>query len=755
VVTWSKNNATANVADAARSGKITATVERNGKKATKEAITTQNSEAISSYGAWTFNVTANTSNIAAKGGSVTFTISRPTRTITYDTGDTQTETATAGTFALTRSNSSFTLSTTSISMTSSSLPTFTLSVGATGAAAVAAISSTVTAAFTALNPTSGTKTAIKTSGAITRSASTLMYDEYKFSTFSVAKSSFTAAAGTTTLSMEVQKRSIYTGYQDSGWSPITPASGTLSVTAGTGGSVGTITYGKTSTCTINVAKYTNTSADRTISISGNYNSGDATSSINLSQTKDVIDSYSNPVVVFNNYGSKNAASGTVSISSTPTYSQIATYVSGDTKTITSGGSIKYSGSATGATVNTSTGAVTWTANTDTYNSRSVTVTATVTLNDKSGSDTATSTQNKDVIDICGRPTILIGNGLTAKGGSATVTSSVTNRWVSGTDRAGEVSLAITSNGNNRFSLSGTTVSHSNMTTNNVTDTVTVTATNKGDSTKSASASKSITNNYKESGGIKTYGTVTKGSITNTTIPASGTTTNYTATAGNGTQSYSKTAVIRTFDSESTLIVTEASSGNETIPPSHSSISATALSRGTTPSDTTTVKSQVVTWESKDGNTSKNVTGTMYIYQAANSITYGTPTIGSFSYSNVGPTNVSKTVSPSISSSVINTWTSGSEVPGTVNLSYEETTASSYATVNTSSGVVTWDANGGVTSDRSVGITVTAKNADDVSKVVTKAATSKCLKDSVKSDWTIVSYGTPIITYTNTTLTPAA
>ena len=32
-----------------------------------------------------------------------------------------------------------------------------------------------------------------------------------------------------------------------------------------------------------------------------------------------------------------------------------------------------------------------------------------------------------------------------------------------------------------------------------------------------------------------YGNVTKGTITNATIPASGTTSNYTATAGNGSQ----------------------------------------------------------------------------------------------------------------------------------------------------------------------------------------------------------------------------
>ena len=242
-------------------------------------------------------------------------------------------------------------------MTSSSLPTFTLSVGATGAAAVSAISSTVTAAFTASSPTTGTTTKSVTSGSITRAASAFISDHYQFITFSVGTSSFNAAANSTTLSMVVQKRSKYTGDQYTSWATITPASGTLSVSAGTGGSVGTITYGSTSTCTISIAANKNGAA-RTISVSGNYNSGAATSSLNISQAKDAISSYNNPTVTFNNYGSKNAAAGTIGISATPTYTQTATYISGHTSNITSGGSISYSGSATGATVNTSNGTVT-------------------------------------------------------------------------------------------------------------------------------------------------------------------------------------------------------------------------------------------------------------------------------------------------------------------------------------------------------------------------------------------------------------
>ncbi|MBO7211663.1 MAG: hypothetical protein J6V44_11765 [Methanobrevibacter sp.] len=98
-------------------------------------------------------------------------------------------------------------------MTSSSLPTFTLSVGATGAAAVAAISSTVTAAFTASSPTTGTTTKSVTSGSVTRAKSEHISTNYRINGFSVGTSSFNAAGGTTTLSITTQRQYVYTGDQ--------------------------------------------------------------------------------------------------------------------------------------------------------------------------------------------------------------------------------------------------------------------------------------------------------------------------------------------------------------------------------------------------------------------------------------------------------------------------------------------------------------------------------------------------------------
>lgn len=156
---------------------------------------------------------------------------------------------------------------------------------------VSAISSTVTAAFTATNPTTGTTTASKTTDSITRQASALTNTAYRISSFTVGTSTFNAAANSTTLSIKVQRQYTFTDSQVGNWTDYTPSSG-LTITCGTGASAGTITYGATSTCTISIAP--NTGSARTISVSGSY-SGGGSGSVTLSQGADEIIStaYSN------------------------------------------------------------------------------------------------------------------------------------------------------------------------------------------------------------------------------------------------------------------------------------------------------------------------------------------------------------------------------------------------------------------------------------------------------------------------------
>lgn len=250
----------------------------------------------------------------------------------------------------------------------------------------------------------------------------------------------------------------------------------------------------------------------------------------------------------------------------------------------------------------------------------------------------------------GTPTISIGSGLTAAGGSATISASVTNTetynalYSSGATGpnqtrsvGGSLSISMTVNGNNRFSLSGNTITHSNMGTDITKDIVTVKAVNDGDSSKSATASTKIANlriPRSTSGGVYTYGSVTAGTITHGMIPASGGSAR--ATAGNGTQSWNKSETITTYKYLSGAtedVVTEnASSGINEVVPSVAYIEATASSKGTTISSQTTVKSQYVSWDGDNAFTS----GTMYINQEANFViddhyddhlsSYGTPEI---------------------------------------------------------------------------------------------------------------------------------
>lgn len=233
----------------------------------------------------------------------------------------------------------------------------------------------------------------------------------------------------------------------------------------------------------------------------------------------------------------------------------------------------------------------------------------------------------------GTPTVSIGSGLTAAGGSATVSTSVTNTetynalYSSGATGpnqtrsvGGSLSISMTVNGHSRFSLSGNTITHSSMGTNITIDTVTIKAVNDGDSSKSATASTNTVNiriGSSTSGGVYTYGSITAGTITNATIPASGGSAR--ATAGNGTQSWNKSETITTYTYLSGAtedVVTEnASSGINEVEPTVAYIKATASSKGTTISSQTIVKSQNFGWYAND----ESASGTMYIYQAANKI----------------------------------------------------------------------------------------------------------------------------------------
>lgn len=373
----------------------------------------------------------------------------------------------------------------------------------------------------------------------------------------------------------------------------------------------------------------------------------------------------------------------------------------------SGGSVKtgnvtysqtygWNGATTGAGVITEGEAyIYWTGGVDNIPSLGTTVKSrtkvgvlgvTVNINGKSGNANAdiyqaenkvTNSNYNPRITAYGTPTISIGSGLTAAGGSVTVSASVTNTetynalYSSGAigpnktrSVGGSLSISMTANGNSRFSLSGNKITHSSMGTNETTDTVTIKAVNNRDSSKSATASKSIVNSKtvkSTSGGVYTYGNITAGTITNATIPASG--GSATATAGNGSQTWNKSATITTYEYTSGAtkdVITEAaSSGTNNVVPNVASIIATASSKGTIVSAQTTVKSQAVTWSANG----KSASGTIYIYQAANKIesyNYGSWNIAiSANPTTIAASGGTSTITASCTRTKIPVYTSGS------------------------------------------------------------------------------------------------
>ena len=398
-----------------------------------------------------------------------------------------------------------------------------------------------------------------------------------------------------------------------------------------------------------------------------------------------------------------------------TYNQAAGYYTYANPVVTltcndvpaSGGSVKtgnvtysqtygWNGATTGAGVITEGEAyISWTGGVDNIPSLGTTVKSrtkvgvlgvTVYINGKSGNANAdiyqaenkvTNSNYNPRITAYGTPTVSIGSGLTAAGGSAKVSASVTNTetynalYSSGAigpnqtrSVGGSLSISMTVNGNSRFSLSGNTITHSSMGTNETTDTITIKAVNDGDSSKSATASKSITNSKTVksiSGGVYKYGDVIAGTITNGIIPASG--GSATAKAGNGTQSWNKSATITTYEYTSGAtkdVTTEAaSSGTANVVPNVASITATASSKGTTVSSQTTVKSQAVTWSANG----KSASGTMYIYQEANAIksyNYGSWNISiSANPTSLPATGGTSTITSSCTRSKTPVYTSGS------------------------------------------------------------------------------------------------
>ena len=198
------------------------------------------------------------------------------------------------------------------------------------------------------------------------------------------------------------------------------------------------------------------------------------------------------------------ASGGTSSTNVTNMSQTISYTSGSTRagTVTYSKTSEITVSSLGTTVKarTKVGQVTVT-----YTGEGG-ATANKTVDIYQAENKVTNSNYNPRITAYGTPTISIGSGLTAAGGSATVSASVTNTetynalYSSGATGpnqtrsvGGSLSISMTANGNSRFSLSGNTITHSSMGTNITTDTAKFRCYNENDKTKYVDDSISVSN----------------------------------------------------------------------------------------------------------------------------------------------------------------------------------------------------------------------------------------------------------------------
>ena len=198
------------------------------------------------------------------------------------------------------------------------------------------------------------------------------------------------------------------------------------------------------------------------------------------------------------------ASGGTSSTSISNMSQTISYTSGSTRagTVTYSKTSEITVSSLGTTVKarTKVGQVTVT-----YTGEGG-ATANKTVDIYQAENKVTNSNYNSRITAYGIPTISIGSGLTAAGGSATISASVTNTetynalYSSGATGpnqtrsvGGSLSISMTANGNSRFSLSGNTITHSSMGTNITTDTAKFRCYNESDRTKYVDDSISVSN----------------------------------------------------------------------------------------------------------------------------------------------------------------------------------------------------------------------------------------------------------------------
>lgn len=241
---------------------------------------------------------------------------------------------------------------------------------------------------------------------------------------------------------------------------------------------------------------------------------------------------------------------------------------------------------------------------------------TVTSNTISVGNALDETTKVDDVITYNIPTVTIGSGITAGGGSAKVTCTVVNdenwscKYTSGTLKTGYHQTLTgtanwkidTTNSNSRYTSaatnneSGTSVSHSSMTTYETTDKLVVIAFNTKDTTKTKSAETSVTNNVESikltlspttvsypntsnASTVATYTSTSTGSITPTYTSA---TTSVATVSGSTISSVSEgtSKITATYKTKTDTVTLTVNCGTGAAPTfTNSSLTATCIQSG--------------------------------------------------------------------------------------------------------------------------------------------------------------------------------
>ena len=478
-LTLSSNSSTST-----KTATITATCEGKSKSCT---VTVQAAAAptITSYGSWQLYISADTTAVVSGGGTSTITVDCY-RTVHWSDGDT--------TYQQYDNNVSLSVNTggsLSSQDVTGNYGTSTLTIAKNTTTSYRTI--TVTAKVTIDGRTLTDTCDITQLPGEEEPPTITSYGDWTLD-LTASPTSLSESGGNTTITVDCFRYRYWSdGSRDWEW-----YYGNIALSTNIGTLASTSVKGNYGTTTLTVESNSLTSS-RTITVqgSGTVNGKQVSDSVSITQgasTKPTITNYGEWVLSLTADSAEiNVGGGSSTITASCSRQNIwsdnsktTEYSSSNITLSTDLGSL----SSTSISANSGTSKLTLDNNTS-VNSRTATIKAT--CQGKSQEVKITQSGVTDYITEYGIPTISIGDGLTAAKSSATITASVKNKYYSGEEKDGTVTLKITTNGNNRFSLSGTTLSHSSMTTNAVTDTVVVTAYNAGDDTKTVTASKSIEN----------------------------------------------------------------------------------------------------------------------------------------------------------------------------------------------------------------------------------------------------------------------